>query len=63
MAKEMKKNGLSIPIIFLTNVGEQEKEEDFDYFSKAETRLDDLVGKIKKKLQIEDGDLVVPRKM
>jgi DNA-binding response OmpR family regulator len=55
MAKKVRESGLSMPIVFLTNMDEQERVQEFEYFKKSEIRLDELVKKIKEKLGIKEN--------
>jgi two-component system alkaline phosphatase synthesis response regulator PhoP len=54
MAKKIRELKIESPIIFLTNVGEQDRDDkEFDYFTKSEMSIDDIAQKAKEKLGIK----------
>lgn len=54
MAKKMRELKISAPIIFLTNIENQEQNaKKFDYFIKSELHIDEIVAKVKKKLNVK----------
>lgn len=64
MAKKIKESKNKIPIVFLTNITDDDYTEDmkksgeFEYLIKSELRIDDIVAKLKEKL----GILHAPKK-
>ena len=57
VAKKLKENGVSIPIIFLTNMSDLKHVSDAmenatDYIVKADTSVEDVVVRVKEKLGI-----------
>ena len=58
MAKKIKASNKNLSILFLTNMNDQEhvkiiEELGFDYLVKAELRINDIVDKVKEKLNIK----------
>ena len=58
MAKKIKEKNADVPIVFLTNIKDVDytmdiqKSGKFDFIIKADTRIDDIVAKIKAKLGV-----------
>lgn len=51
MAKKIRELGISAPIMFLTNVENQEPDnKEFDYLIKTKLHIDEIVDRVKKKL-------------
>jgi DNA-binding response OmpR family regulator len=58
MSKKLKESNIQIPIIFLTNMGDLEHisegmETAIDYIVKADTSVDDVVVRVKEKLNLK----------
>ena len=58
MAKKLREEGINVPIIFLTNMSDLQHVSDAmetakDYIVKADSSVDDIVVKIKEKLNIK----------
>jgi CheY-like chemotaxis protein len=53
MAKKLKELKIPSKIIFLTNISEDERDKEFDYLTKSEMHIDDIVAKVKQKLGIK----------
>lgn len=54
LAKKLREQGNKTPIVFLTNIEEQKKDDnkEFDYLNKSKLQISEIVEKIKKKLKI-----------
>jgi DNA-binding LytR/AlgR family response regulator len=56
MAEKIREFDSNVPIVFLTNIkdtdGSPQRSDAYDYIIKADTRIDDIVTKIKVKLGI-----------
>lgn len=60
MAKKIREVDKNVPIMFLTNLGDDdsiEKSKEFDYLIKSELRIDDIVTKSKIKLGLIQDSL------
>jgi DNA-binding response OmpR family regulator len=54
MAKRIRDLKIFSPIIFLTNIGEQERDnKEFEYLTKSEMNINEIVAKVKEKLDIK----------
>ena len=52
MAKKIRELKIASPIVFLTNVENKDKSDDFDYLMKSKLHLNEIVSKIKTKLGV-----------
>ena len=54
MAKKIRESGITSPIMFLTNVENEDKDnKEFEYLIKSELHIDDVVAKAKEKIGIK----------
>lgn len=53
MAKKLQESKIEIPVIFLTNVDNKDNSKKFDYLIKSKLRIDEIVEKVKRKLEIK----------
>jgi len=53
MAKKIRESGITAPIMFLTNIENEDKDnKEFEYLIKSELHIDDVVAKAKEKMGI-----------